>query len=178
MKYKETGFDITELETYVGGLLASDLQNQGPPEQQAAMQARIRQNLGTLTVFEDRVKAFLKCVQNDIIAQQRYSGKIYNLQSEVRDKQKSVNEMEKTAQEAKERAKFLEDPYAKTTRWESWFPLGRPLQKESLPVLLSIALLFCVLSLGMFLRLAQIELKLSWGGDFGPSYLSGYGIGR
>lgn len=178
LKFKERELDTSDLDTYVGGLLSTDLQNQGTPQDQAAAQVRVRSNLASLNLLEQRINVLTKCIQQDIIYKQNYSGKIYTLQQEVRDKQASVDEMGRTAVEAKERAKFLEDPYSKTTRWESWFPLGRPLQNESLPVLLSIALFFCTLSLGMFLRLAQIQLKLSIGGNSGASYLSGYGLGR
>lgn len=181
LKYKETDLNKTELETYVGGILASDLQNRGTPEQQAEAQGRLTSNLSTLRVLEQKVATMAKCVQQDIIQKQNYSGKIYTLQMELEQKQKDVDSMEAQAKEAEERSEFLDKPYSKTTRWESWFPLGRPLHQESLPVLLSFALLFLILSLGMFLRLTGIQLNLSWFGNGmggGSSYLSGYGIGR
>jgi len=178
LTYKDAVLNTDELATYVGGLLASDLQNRGTPQQQAAAQQRVNENLGKLSLLEQNVATMTKCVQNDIIQKQQYSSKIYSLQSEVQDKQADVDSMEKVAKEAQERAELLENPYSKTTRWESWFPLGRPLQQTSLPVLLSFALLFLVLSLGMFLRLAHIDLKLGWTQNSGAGYLSTYGIGR
>jgi hypothetical protein len=178
LTYKNANLNTDQLATYVGGILASDLQNTGTPEQQAAAQVRVNQNLGTLRVLEQRTADMLKCVQQDIIQKQTYSGKIYNLQMEIEDKQKEVAAMETTAKEAQERSELLDKPYSKTTRWESWFPLGRPLKTESLPVLLSFALLFLTLSLGMFLRLTGLELRFEWFGLGGSSYLSGYGIGR
>jgi len=178
LKYKDASLNTNQLATYVGGILASDLQNSGTPEEQAQKQIRVNTNLGTLRVLEQRTSDMLKCVQQDIIQKQTYSGKIYNLQMEIEDKQKEVNSMEKTAKEAEERSELLDKPYSKTTRWELWFPLGRPLRSESLPVLLSFALLFLTLSLGMFLRLSGVGLSLQWFGLGGSSYLSGYGIGR
>ena len=178
LKYKETDLNTNELDMYVGGLLASDLQNQGTPEQQAEAQSRLQANLGTLRILEQRVAAITKCVQQDIIQKQVYSGKIYNLQMEIENKRKEVASMETTAKEAAERAELLDKPYSKTNRWETWFPLGRPLRKESLPVLLSLALLFLTLSLGMFLRLVGVQLRLDWLGFSQPSYLSTYGLGR
>lgn len=178
LKYKASDLNTDELATYVGGTLAGDLQNRGTPEQQAAAQSRVAANLGTLRILEEKTAAMLKCVQQDIIQKQNYSGKIYNLQMEIEDKQKEVDSMQNTAKEAEERAELLDKPYSKTTRWETWFPLGRPLQTESLPVLLSFALLFLTLSLGMFLRLASIQLRLDWFSLGSSSYLSGYGIGR
>lgn len=179
LTYKANNLDTNNLATYVGGILAADLQGGGTAEEKAVAQTRINQNLDTLRLFEQRVASMSKCIQQDIIQKQTYSGKLYSLQQEIEEKQKSVDEMAETAKEAEERAELLDKPYSKTTRWEAWFPLGRPLRSESLPVLLSFALLFLTLSLGMFLRLASIQLRLDWlGFSSGSSYLSGYGIGR
>ena len=178
LTYKDTRLNTDDIATYVGGLLASDLQNKGSPQQQAAAQQRVNVNLGKLRVLEQNVASMTKCVQNDIIQKQKYSVKIYSLQSEVQEKEAEMDSMKKIANEAEERADLLEKPYSKTTRWETWFPLGRPLEQTSLPVLLSFALLFLVLSLGMFLRLAHIDLKLGWTQNSGSGYLSTYGIGR
>ncbi len=179
LQYKDSSpLNTTDLQVYVGGLLESDLRNQGTPEQQAAAQVRLNENLGKLRLAEQSVLNMTKCVQQDILSKQNYSGQIYNLQQEIEEKQQEVDTLESTAKEAKERAQLLENPYTKTTVWESWFPLGRPLEKSSLPVLLSIALLFLVLALGMFLRLANIELKLHLFEGSSSGYLSGYGIGR
>jgi hypothetical protein len=178
LKYKENQLNTNDLDIYVGGLLSSDVQNQGTPEQQAEGQGRLNTNLGTLRILEQKVASMMKCIQQDIIQKQTYSGKIYNLQMEIEDKRKEVSSMETTAKEAAERAELLDKPYSKTNRWETWFPLGRPLQKESLPVLLSFALLFLTLSLGMFLRLVGVQLRFDWLGFGNPSYLSSYGLGR
>ncbi len=179
LQYKESSpLNTTDLEFYVGGLLEMDLQNQGTPQEQAAAQARLNDNLGKLRLAEQTVLNMTKCVQQDILSKQNYTGQIYSLQQEIEQKQEEVDSLEQTAKEAKERAQLLENPYTKTTVWESWFPLGRPLEKTSLPVLLSVALLLLVLSLGMFLRLANIELKLHLFEGSSSGYLSGYGIGR
>ncbi len=178
LKYKDSDLNTNELAIYVSGTLASDLQPSSEPEAQAAASQRLNENLGKLQIFEQKMATMAKCVQQDIIQKQTYSGKIYDLQSEIEEAQKTVNEMETTSKEAKERADLLDQPYSKTTRWEPWFPLGRPLQQTSLPVLLSFAILFLVLSLGMFLHLLSIQFKLEWFESMGTGVLSGYGIGR
>jgi hypothetical protein len=61
---------------------------------------------------------------------------------------------------SKERAALLRDPYSETTVWESWFPLGRPLEKSSVPVLWTMALIFLVVSLGLFLYMAGFQLEV------------------
>lgn len=177
LEFKDQYFNTDELGVYINTLLGPDLQNTGSPEQQAAAQQRLNENSSALRSLEQGLSTYQKCIQDEIIQKQNYSGQIYSLQKEVQEKQDAVTSMENVAKEAEERAKLLEEPYTKTTRWESWFPLGRPLQQMSLPVLLSLALLFLVLSLGMFLRLAQISLRLEFFTNSGTGY-SRYGIGR
>lgn len=177
LEIKDRELNTDELGVYINSLLASDLQNTGSPEQQAAAQQRINENMSSLRMKEQGVSVWQQCLQDEILHKQKYADQIYNLQKEVQEKQDAVNSMEGVAKEAEERAKLLEEPYTKTTKWEGWFPLGRPLQQTSLPVLLSFALLFLVLSLGMFLRLAQISLRLEFFTNSGTGY-SRYGIGR
>lgn len=178
LEYKKMNLNTDNLSIYVGGILASDLQNRGTPEQQAAAQQRIQENLGNLRILEQHVATLQKCVQGDIIQKQQYSGQLYGLQQDIATQEKEVKEMEEIAMESQERSDTLGAPYSETTRWQTWFPLGRPLQQRSLPVLLSFALLFLVLSFGMFLRLASIDLDLRWFDSLSPGVLSGYGIGR
>lgn len=177
LETKDRQLNTDELGVYINSLLASDLQNTGSPEQQAAAQQRLNENMSALRLMERSVDTLQKCLQEEILYKQNYANQIYNLQKEVQEKQDDVSSMEGVAKEAEERAKLLEEPYTKTTKWEGWFPLGRPLQQTSLPVLLSFALLFLVLSLGMFLRLAQISLRLEFFNSSGTAY-SRYGIGR
>lgn len=123
-------------------------------------QASTSPNVGMLQVMENDVNTVRKCIQSEIIQRQEYVSQIYNLQKTLGDKKDEAKNRITIAKEAKERAAFLENPYDKTTVWEGWFPLGRPLQESSVPVLLTLAIFFLVLSLGMFLRLASIEFRL------------------
>lgn len=178
LEYKTQELNTDELASYVSGFLPGDLQGATEPTEQAAKQQRLTENMGTLRILEQRTATLLKCVQQDIIQKQQFSGELYSLQQDINQKEKEVKEMEHTAKEAQERAELLDAPYSKTNRWETWFPLGRPLQKESLPVLLSFALFFLTLALGMFLRLASLDLRMDWISSSGFGTLSGYGIGR
>lgn len=117
-------------------------------------------NVASLQTMENGVDILRKCIQGEIIQRQDYVSQIYNLQKTLESKKEEAKKRVNIAKEAKERAASIENPYEKTTVWESWFPLGRPLQESSVPVLLSLAILFLVLSLGMFLRLAAIEFRL------------------
>jgi len=156
--YKEanpTTFNVDTLASYVnGGGLDADLR-----KNDAAAQRNVSINLTSLQSKENTINRFLKCITGDISVLQGEGGKIYDLEKTLSEKTKEANSKEEIAKESKERAKLLETPYNKTTVWEAWFPLGRPLQKESVPVLLGISIFFLIFSLFMFLRLVSIELQ-------------------
>jgi hypothetical protein len=117
-------------------------------------------NVASLQTMENNVDILRKCAQGEIAQRQDYVSQIYDLQKILESKKDEAKNRITIAKEAKERATFLQNPYDKTSVWEGWFPLGRPLQESSVPVLLTLAILFLVLSLGMFLRLASIEFRL------------------
>jgi hypothetical protein len=146
---------IDSLASYIhGGGLDRDLRSND-----AGAQQRVSTNLDSLQNKERAMNVILKCITGDISTLQSEAGKIYKLEKELSEKTEEANSKEEIAKEAKERAKLLETPYNKTSVWEALFPLGRPLQKESVPVLLGISIFFLIFSLFMFLRLASIELE-------------------
>jgi hypothetical protein len=146
---------IDSLASYINqGSLDNDLR-----KNDAAAQKRVSMNLDSLQNKERVMNLILKCITGDISTLQSQAGKIYNLEKELSEKTKEANSKEDIGKEAKERANLLETPYNKTSVWEALFPLGRPLQKESVPVLLGISIFFLIFSLFMFLRLASIELE-------------------
>lgn len=116
--------------------------------------------LSNLQLAESNLSATITCLNKDILQRNTEASKIYSLQQEIEDKRKEAEEKKQIVSEAKERSSLLENPYTKTTWWEAWFPLGRPIRKENVPVLLSVSILMLVLSIGMFLKLAGFELRL------------------
>jgi chromosome segregation ATPase len=150
LQYKSTTLKTDELRAYVGSQLAADLKNQS----NADAQRRLNENGTKLQTLEYELSSLQKCLQSDLLNDQDSSAKVYSLQKELDMAEKEADDTHTSVSEAKERANLLEKPYSKTNIWESWFPLGRPLRQESVPVLLSFAIVFLTLSLGMFLRLA------------------------
>jgi hypothetical protein len=116
--------------------------------------------LGALILAENTLSSTIQCIQNDILQRNEYSSKMYTLQQDIENLRKELKEKQETVNEAKERSETLRDPYTKTTWWELWFPLGRPMKKEHVPVLLSISIFMLIFSLGIFLRFAGFELRL------------------
>lgn len=117
--------------------------------------------LNQLQLAETNVSSYIRCIQKDIVQRNDISSKLYTLQQEVEDARKIAAQRKVTLAEAKERSSEVQNPYNNTTWWQSWFPLGRPIQKDNIPVLLSVSILMLVFSLGIFLRFAGYELQLA-----------------
>lgn len=159
--YKSTNLNTDPIGNYISTSLSSDLAGNTPNRSVAEMQMNVQTNMTELQNLETKVYGMTRCLQAEILQRSERAGDIYKLQEQLTQEEKDARAMELTAKDAKERAKFLEDPYSKTTRHELWFPLGRPLKMESVPVLLSISIAFLVLALGMFLRMMSVELRLT-----------------
>jgi hypothetical protein len=117
-------------------------------------------SLGDLQIVENNLNKHIQCLNKDIIQRNDYTSKIYTLQQELESVRKEAQEKKQISKDAQERASQLENPYSKTTWWETWFPLGRPIQKDNVPVLLSVSIVMLVVSLGIFLRFAGLELRI------------------
>jgi hypothetical protein len=115
--------------------------------------------ISQLQVSENTVTSLISCIQKDILQRNDFTSRLYTLQQEVEEARKQATNRKQTLAEAKERSAQIQNPYTNTTYWESWFPLGRPIQKENVPVLLSVSVLMLVFSLGIFLRFAGQELQ-------------------
>ncbi len=117
--------------------------------------------LNTLQALEANLQKYLSCVNTDLQEYGRQASKIYTLQDQLKAKRKDVQKMKETADEAAERSKLVTDPYSQTSYHESWFPLGRPMKKDNIPVLLAFSIFFLVFAFGMFLRLSSIDLQFT-----------------
>ena len=117
--------------------------------------------LSQLSSVEANLSSHIRCIQKDILQRNDISSRLYTLQQEVEEARKTAAQRKETLAEAKERSSEIQNPYNNTTWWESWFPLGRPIRKENVPVLLSVSILMLVFSLGIFLRFAGLELQLA-----------------
>jgi hypothetical protein len=120
----------------------------------------ISQKMNELKTLERDVQSVLGCLQKEIVQRENISSDIYDLHQQMKEKNKQVITKDINVKSSKERAALLRDPYSETTVWESWFPLGRPLEKSSVPVLWTMALIFLVVSLGLFLYMAGFQLEV------------------
>ena len=120
----------------------------------------VNEKVNSLREVESELQAAMGCLDKEINQRQGISSDIYSLQGQVKDKEKVVETKHTNVQAARERAHLLRDPNSETTVWESWFPLGRPLEKHSVPVLWFFAIVFLVVSIGLFLQLAGFSLDI------------------
>lgn len=120
----------------------------------------IEQKVASLRDAEKELQEAMGCLDKEINQRQAISSDIYSLQGQVKDKEKIVETKHTNVKAARERAHLLRDPSSETTVWESWFPLGRPLEKHSVPVLWFFAIVFLVVSIGLFLQLAGFTLDI------------------
>jgi hypothetical protein len=120
----------------------------------------ISQKMNDLKTLETDVQSVLGCLQKEIVQRENISSDIYDLHQQMKEKKEQVTTKDINVKSSKERAALLRDPYSETTVWESWFPLGRPLEKSSVPVLWTMALIFLVVSLGLFLYMAGFQLEV------------------
>jgi hypothetical protein len=133
-----------------------EIKNSRNPQDEELYQTAI----SNLDQVEFLLYQHMKCINKDIIQRNDYASRLYSLQQELEEARKQVKEKKQIASEAKERSDQLDNPYNKTTWWETWFPLGRPIRKENVPVLLSVSIVMLVFSLGVFLKFAGFELRL------------------
>ena len=145
---------IDAISGYTGDRI-QQLKNSNKPEDNALYFSAI----DNLQLAENTLNSYIQCINKDIIQRNDYTSRLYTLQQEIEGVRKEAEDKKLIAKEAKERSNQLKDPYNNTTWWESWFPLGRPVQKESVPVLISVSILMLVFSLGIFLRFAGKELR-------------------
>ena len=122
-------------------------------------QKLVDQKLNQLKATEQELQQAMKCLDLELNQRQQISSDIYNLHSQVKEKETLAKNKDSAVQAARERVQKLRDPYNETTVFESWFPLRRPLEKESVPVLWMVAILFLAVSIGLFLQSAGYNLE-------------------
>lgn len=127
----------------------------------------VDRKLRQLRDTEVKMQEAMKCLNLEVNQRQSLSSDIYSLNQEAKVKEEDVKTKHENVKASKERAELLRSPYEETTVWESWFPLGRPLERGSVPVLWFLSIVFLTLSFGLFLQMIGITfeipgLKESW----------------
>lgn len=120
----------------------------------------VNQKLNKLRDTEVKMQGAMKCLNLETNQRQSISSDIYTLNQEAKVKEKEVKTKHENVKAAKERADLLRNPYEETTVWESWFPMGRPLERGSIPVLWFLSIVFLTMSFGVFLQIVGINIEI------------------
>ena len=120
----------------------------------------VNQKLRLLRDTEVKMQQSMKCLNLETNQRQSISSDIYNLNQEAKTKAKEVKTKHENVKAAKERADLLRNPYEETTVWESWFPMGRPLERGSIPVLWFLSIVFLTMSFGLFLQMVGVNIEI------------------
>lgn len=114
-----------------------------------------------ITSKESDLSQALSCLQNEITAQTQTSTSVTTLYDQKNQLQKRIDDKHKSNQVAKDRVALLTNPERKTTVYESWFPLQRPLKLSTVLILLVIGLFFISIFIGILLKQFGITLDIS-----------------
>lgn len=120
---------------------------------------RVAQNVNQLKQTETDILQLNRCLTSELQERQRLSYDVYQKQKELQSTQDETETAKSVRQAAEERAAEVTNPYQNTTTNQSWFPLGRPLEETSIPVLLGLSLLFLTAALGFFLHMASLDIE-------------------
>ena len=133
----------------------------------------------TVTAVETPLSHALSCLQGEVKRLTDASSGISDLYDTKTALQKELKAKKEALQIAKDRAELLRNPEQKTTVYESWFPLLRPLNKITALLLLVFGLFFISVFTGLFMKYMGITVDISlttrMSGIPGiPSWLSPY----
>ena len=123
-------------------------------------------NATILQGLETDVTNTLACAQQQVTTLSSTPTSLTKLQTDLTQARQSVTTATQDAQIAKERSRQLQTPEQKTTVYEGWFPMFRPLQTTSMFLILAFALFFTSVTLGLLTRqmgfLVQLGFEIPW----------------
>jgi len=114
--------------------------------------------LAKITADLGNVEACLQTKVNDL---RRLPTTISGAQQQILDLNDKIAEAETHAAIARDRVAFIRDPSKGTSYYESWFPLGRPMQPVSLLIFIGIDIFLCVFALLMIASAYGVDLSVA-----------------
>lgn len=86
-----------------------------------------------------------------------------------RDYENNFKEAKQDYEVAKQRVESIRDPPSQLSYMGTYFPFGRPLRPDSVPMLLSFITFFIIMSLGLLLSIGNIQIAYTAPRTFGPT---------
>jgi hypothetical protein len=115
-----------------------------------------------VSLLESDVTNTIACLQTKITDARSANSDITSLYQDYSAVQSSLQSQKAALGIAKDRAALLTHPEQKTTVYESWFPLHRPLNLTSFLVLLVTALFFFSIFVGLVSRQMGFSVNLAY----------------
>jgi hypothetical protein len=116
----------------------------------------------TVTLLESDVTNTLNCLNTKIAEARTISSDISSLYTQYSALQGDYQTKTDGLKISQDRVKLLTHPEQKTTVYESWFPLHRPLQTSSFLVLIVTSLFFFSVFVGLLARQMGIFVDLGY----------------
>jgi hypothetical protein len=108
---------------------------------------------------EADVGGMVFCLQEKIVESTNTPSDIANLQRANLEKGDLLKKKSAEVEIARERVDLVRGTAKRTSYYESWFPIDRPLRPASIPVLIGISLFTLTMCFGFVLTLLGIKLK-------------------
>lgn len=116
----------------------------------------------TITSIETNLSSTLNCLQNATSTHIQGLSDVSDRYDEKMRLQREIDTKTKGIQVAKDRVSLLTNPEQKTTIYESWFPLERPLKMSTVLILLVFGLFFISLFTGILLRQIGVTIDVGF----------------
>lgn len=118
-------------------------------------------NITTLAKISADLGNLQGCLQTKVSYMGQLPTTISGAQEEILDLNDEIAEAEIHATIARDRVAFIRDPSKGTSYYESWFPLGRPMQPVSLLIFIGLDIFLCVFALLMVASAYGIDLSVA-----------------
>jgi hypothetical protein len=114
----------------------------------------------TLNTTANSIFQTVACLNEKIRGVSGLTNEIQTAQESIINLNKQISEADEHVSIARDRVGYIRNPEKHTSFYESWFPLGRPMDKKSIPIL--IALNTFLFIAGIFLIMTIFGLKISF----------------
>ena len=114
----------------------------------------------TLNTTANDIFQTVACLTNKINNMSNLTNKIQTAQEEIISLNKQISEADEHVSIARDRVGYIRSPEKHTSFYESWFPLGRPMDKKTIPILIAINTFLFIA--GIFLIMTIFGLKISF----------------
>jgi hypothetical protein len=114
----------------------------------------------TLNTTANDIFQTVACLNEKIRGVSELTNRIQTAQEEIISLNRQISEADEHVSIARDRVGYIRNPEKHTSFYESWFPLGRPMDKKSIPILIAINTFLFIA--GIFVIMTIFGLKISF----------------